>query len=523
MRHSRTLSSRALFSSRSGAAKRPTQPVPPALPRTPGACPRTPGRPAGRVRPPQLGEAGSRPRGFPETRPGAVSRWPGEQRFIAASFTASAFVPLLCLSRFLRSARLAAFRPRHLSAQPLLLPRPSNVATCPKRWTCPPILTRAPTRSAHPTPPRPRTPPQWFCSLGNSHFFGALNLFRTNWTSIFTGRRYAISPNDPALRQAVHSGVESVVLRWDTPRAARKEISLLLNKCHDAKWAISETGEARRATAATAAVFAFCAHTFAAAWAHAAGSEEITADRAVRRLCFSRTRKSTISSKRSQRWVFPFSLTAADACLASCANRARSRYRFQAQRVVSGARDQLLLAGRCGRPCSHRHAPHAQKALSPTLLRILQVCDADELGALLRIKLGINEADADSGYRDTLVAASIGPEGLAVGADGAAAAAEAGGTGGASAASEHREDELSVSVRAGGGAGEEEAGERGKGAAARQQIQRSATSAAAGSRRESRCTLGEMVAGKEHQSSRRGLPPLPPAAGVAAAMPRSRL
>lgn len=91
----------------------------------------------------------------------------------------------------------------------------------------------------------PPFPAQWFCSLGNSHFFGALNLFRTNWPSIFTGRRYAMSPGDPALRRAVEEGVESVVLRSETPRAARKEISLLLNKCHDAKWAVSETGEAR--------------------------------------------------------------------------------------------------------------------------------------------------------------------------------------------------------------------------------------------------------------------------------------
>lgn len=119
-------------------------------------------------------------------------------------------------------------------------------------------MTLVQTRNPYLFPPAPETPnPQWFCSLGNSHFFGALNLFRTGWSSIFTKRRYAISASDPALRAAVESGVESVVLRAETPRAARKEISLLLNKCHDAKWAISETGEARRNNATLATPVAF--------------------------------------------------------------------------------------------------------------------------------------------------------------------------------------------------------------------------------------------------------------------------
>lgn len=74
-----------------------------------------------------------------------------------------------------------------------------------------------------------------------------------------------------------------------------------------------------------------------------------------------------------------------------------------------------------------------------------QVCDADELGALLRIKLGINESDADGGYKDTLFASSTGTE-QPVPATGAEKGAV---------------DEVSFSVQAGGGAGPAEPGEAG--------------------------------------------------------------
>jgi hypothetical protein len=84
----------------------------------------------------------------------------------------------------------------------------------------------------------------FFCSLGNGHFNQALNLYRLNWPSIFTGGRYLVPPGDDALREAIEEGVESLVLRAETPRDARKELSLLLNKAHAAKWYVREdTGD----------------------------------------------------------------------------------------------------------------------------------------------------------------------------------------------------------------------------------------------------------------------------------------
>lgn len=84
----------------------------------------------------------------------------------------------------------------------------------------------------------------FFCSLGNGHFNQALNLYRLNWPSIFTAGRYVVPPGDDALREAIEEGVESLVLRAETPREARKALSLLLNKAHAAKWYVREdTGD----------------------------------------------------------------------------------------------------------------------------------------------------------------------------------------------------------------------------------------------------------------------------------------
>lgn len=55
-------------------------------------------------------------------------------------------------------------------------------------------------------------PEDWFCSLGNGHFFQALNLFGTKARSIFTGTVYD-SPGDEPLARAVGQGVEGIVLR----------------------------------------------------------------------------------------------------------------------------------------------------------------------------------------------------------------------------------------------------------------------------------------------------------------------
>jgi hypothetical protein len=153
----------------------------------------------------------------------------------------------------------------------------------------------------------------FYCSLGNGHFNQALNLYRLNWPSIFTGARYVVPPGDDALREAIEEGVESLVLRSETPRQARKELSLLLNKAHAAKWyvrddtgdvAVWEAGEAEGAGGP-------------------AGAGQPDAD--------------------------------------------------------------------AGRPVSQFEA-------------LSKVCDADELGALLRMKLRVDEAAADAGYAAALAA-----------------------------------------------------------------------------------------------------------------------
>jgi hypothetical protein len=86
----------------------------------------------------------------------------------------------------------------------------------------------------------------WYTSLGNGHFNQALNLFRLEWPSVLSfGSRWVVATTDKALRRAIDVGVSSVVLRAETPRAVRMEISLLLNQTHMLKWDMREdTGEA---------------------------------------------------------------------------------------------------------------------------------------------------------------------------------------------------------------------------------------------------------------------------------------
>ena len=48
---------------------------------------------------------------------------------------------------------------------------------------------------------------------------------------------------DQALAIAVQDGVPSIVLKTATPRAARKAISLLLNRLHHVRWDLGDDGE----------------------------------------------------------------------------------------------------------------------------------------------------------------------------------------------------------------------------------------------------------------------------------------
>jgi hypothetical protein len=82
----------------------------------------------------------------------------------------------------------------------------------------------------------------WFTSLGNGHFTQALNLFRQESISKFTGQPFVAPPGDHALWDVLENGVSSIVLRADTPIEARRKIAGLLNDTHDYKWTVDSTG-----------------------------------------------------------------------------------------------------------------------------------------------------------------------------------------------------------------------------------------------------------------------------------------
>jgi len=93
--------------------------------------------------------------------------------------------------------------------------------------------------------PRIAIPPDaevWFTSLGNGHFTQALNCFRQEVPSIFTNRPLEVPKDDIALQEALEYGVESVVLRAETPIETRREVAHLLNATHNYKWAVDAHG-----------------------------------------------------------------------------------------------------------------------------------------------------------------------------------------------------------------------------------------------------------------------------------------
>lgn len=143
--------------------------------------------------------------------------------------------------------------------------------------------------------PRARTNLQeacFFCSLGNGHFFQALNLFGSRHPKMFdsavdgddivvaaakdaasrgvTGDRDATSDaavsaassasvktaisegrprysadGDALLREALDVGVEALVLRADMPKAERKFVSLMLNSTFEYRWTVGSDGSVR--------------------------------------------------------------------------------------------------------------------------------------------------------------------------------------------------------------------------------------------------------------------------------------
>lgn len=94
-----------------------------------------------------------------------------------------------------------------------------------------------------PTPSDPHH--EFFTSLGNGHFFQALNVFGTNheciWPDIATGGRWHFDVGDDVkLRRAVLNGVPAVVLSGRIPRRARKFLSEVLNSSFGFRWNVDE-------------------------------------------------------------------------------------------------------------------------------------------------------------------------------------------------------------------------------------------------------------------------------------------
>jgi hypothetical protein len=83
--------------------------------------------------------------------------------------------------------------------------------------------------------------PEFFTSLGNGHFNQALNLYFTESPDIYGSDKYTIG-NDQNLKEAVYSGVSSVILKASLPLRDREIISKLLNSKREFKWNVKPDG-----------------------------------------------------------------------------------------------------------------------------------------------------------------------------------------------------------------------------------------------------------------------------------------
>ena len=90
--------------------------------------------------------------------------------------------------------------------------------------------------------------PPFFTSLGNGHFFQALNLFGARHRCLFAedgeDRRYR-TEQDPLLRVAVERGVECVVLGPGMTHADRKFVSQMLNSAFEYQMVVERGAEGR--------------------------------------------------------------------------------------------------------------------------------------------------------------------------------------------------------------------------------------------------------------------------------------
>merc|ERR1712048_1000813 len=80
-----------------------------------------------------------------------------------------------------------------------------------------------------------------YTSLGNGHFNQALNLFLNECDNIYGNAKYLVG-QDAALREAVETGLSSIVLKPGIPLRDRETISRLLNSKREYKWNVHSDG-----------------------------------------------------------------------------------------------------------------------------------------------------------------------------------------------------------------------------------------------------------------------------------------
>lgn len=82
---------------------------------------------------------------------------------------------------------------------------------------------------------------EMFTSLGNGHFFQALNLYDCGCFAINDKGEYSVG-KDVDLAEAISTGVPSIVLIPTTPRPVRAKISELLNTKREFLWTMHDDG-----------------------------------------------------------------------------------------------------------------------------------------------------------------------------------------------------------------------------------------------------------------------------------------
>eukprot|EP00040_Diaphanoeca_grandis_P005773 m.34492 g.34492 ORF g.34492 m.34492 type:complete len:306 (-) comp16979_c0_seq1:129-1046(-) len=142
--------------------------------------------------------------------------------------------------------RLHLVHPHSLASSPSVSSSSTTITT-----TSTPISTTLPSSSST-LPPSPDTSRvnsddhvEFFASLGNGHFFQALNLFGTNHPCIWPDSKghtwnYTVG-DDRALRSAVDEGVGAIILKGSIPRRTRKFLSEVLNSSSGFRWHIDES------------------------------------------------------------------------------------------------------------------------------------------------------------------------------------------------------------------------------------------------------------------------------------------